>query len=185
MDKYVPTNLPTEDSHSAIVIGGSVTGLIAARVLSEHFERVTILERDRLTERPEFRLGVPQSLHVHVLLNKGQEILEQLFPGLSAKLLKNGALNTDIVADCRYLFADGWAPKFDSGITMITCSRNLLENALRQRLGKYHNLKFLEAHRAVGLSLSNDSKSTIGVKVSHDNRELKLFSLVVYSHVSA
>ncbi|MEM7590675.1 MAG: NAD-binding protein [Cyanobacteria bacterium P01_A01_bin.83] len=51
-----------EDSNSAVVIGGSITGLVAARVLVEHFDKVTILERDRLPEQPEFRQGVPQQM---------------------------------------------------------------------------------------------------------------------------
>ncbi|VEP12421.1 2-polyprenyl-6-methoxyphenol hydroxylase-like oxidoreductase (fragment) [Hyella patelloides LEGE 07179] len=177
---YRITNVPTEESHSAIVIGGSITGLIAARVLIDHFDRVIILERDLFTGKPEFRQGVPQSLHVHALLTKGQEILEQLFPGLSTELIENGALETDVVADWRYLFADGWAPNYDSGMTMITCSRNLLENAIRQRLRKYRNLEFLEAHQAVGLSLGNDNKSITGVKVKdRQNRELKLSARLV------
>lgn len=177
---YQTTNVPRAESSSAIVIGGSITGLMAARVLIEHFDRVTILERDCFTGKPEFRQGVPQSLHVHALLAKGKEILEQLFPGLSNELIDNGALGTDVVADWRYLFAEGWAPDFDSGITMITCSRNLLENAIRQRLSKYRNLEFLEAHQAIGLSLSNDNKSVVGIKVKdRQNRELKLFARLV------
>lgn len=31
----------------ALVIGGSMAGLLAARVLANHFDRVTIVERDR------------------------------------------------------------------------------------------------------------------------------------------
>ena len=184
---YQATNVPTEESNSAIVIGGSITGLIAARVLTEHFDRVTIIERDRFvshqhcfTEKPEFRQGVPQSLHVHVLLAKGQEILEQLFPGLRNELIENGAKDTDVVADWRYLFADGWAPNFDSGISMITCSRNLLENAIRQRLSKHHNLVFLDAYQAIGLSLGNDRQSITGVKVKQgQNREFELSARLV------
>ena len=51
----------------AVVIGASMAGLLAARVLSEHFEQVTIIERDRITSDTEVRKGVPQAQHVHVL----------------------------------------------------------------------------------------------------------------------
>ena len=177
---YPTTNVATEEINSAIVVGGSITRLIAARVLTEHFDRVTVIERDRFTEKPEFRQGVPQSLHVHVLLAKGKEILEQLFPGLSNELIENGAKDTDIVADWRYLFADGWAPNFDSGIGMITCSRNLLEDAIRQRLSKYANLVFLDLHQAIGLSLGGDRKSITGVRVKdRQNQEFKLSARLV------
>ena len=177
---YQTTNEPTVAGNSAIVIGGSITGLVAARVLTDYFAQVAIIERDRLSEKSEFRQGVPQSLHVHALLTKGKEILEQLFPGLTAELIENGAIETDVIADWRYLFADGWAPSFRSGITIPTCSRNLLENALRQRLSKYRNLEFLEAHQAIGLLLGNDNKSITGVQVKNQqNRESRLSARLV------
>jgi glycine/D-amino acid oxidase-like deaminating enzyme len=47
----------------AVVIGGSMAGLLASRVLSEHFQRVTVVDRDRYGEDGEFRAGVPQSRH--------------------------------------------------------------------------------------------------------------------------
>ena len=74
----------------AVVIGGSIAGLLAGRILTSHFERVTILERDRLPQDPTPCPGVPQSYHIHGLLNQGQRILEQLFPGLTASLIKKG-----------------------------------------------------------------------------------------------
>lgn len=71
----------------ALVIGGSISGLLAARVLLNHFDRVTIVERDRLPKQPSTRRqGVPQASHVHVLLTQGQRILAQLFPGIEAEL---------------------------------------------------------------------------------------------------
>ena len=36
-----------------------MAGLLAARVLSERFERVTVIERDQFPKGPEFRKGVP------------------------------------------------------------------------------------------------------------------------------
>ncbi|MFB9121946.1 NAD(P)-binding protein [Paraburkholderia dipogonis] len=50
----------------AIVIGASMGGLLAARVLSDFFTTVTVLERDgacgKLTCRAR---GVPQGRHTH------------------------------------------------------------------------------------------------------------------------
>ncbi|MGK7916013.1 MAG: FAD-dependent oxidoreductase, partial [Prochloraceae cyanobacterium] len=70
-----------EINNHALVIGGSIAGLLAARVLAEHFERVTIIERDYYPENPEPRSGVPQSNQGHFLLARGKQILEELFPG--------------------------------------------------------------------------------------------------------
>ena len=61
----------------------SIAGLLAARVLADHFDQVTIIERDRFPEKPVPRPGVPQSYQLHVLLSQGQRIIEQLFPGLN------------------------------------------------------------------------------------------------------
>jgi glycine/D-amino acid oxidase-like deaminating enzyme len=60
----------------AVVIGGSIAGLLAARVLADHFEHITLIERDRLPERPQPRKGVPQASHVHVMLVKGWAVSE-------------------------------------------------------------------------------------------------------------
>ena len=67
----------------AIVLGGSMAGLLASRVLSDHFERVTLIERDALPARAEQRRCVPQGRHTHGLLASGRNVLEKLFPGLS------------------------------------------------------------------------------------------------------
>src|SRR5262249_49154621 len=58
----------------AVVIGGSMAGLLAARVLARHFECVTVLERDHFPAAPAPRKGTPQARHAHVLLGRGQRI---------------------------------------------------------------------------------------------------------------
>ena len=83
--------LATKFDH-AIVIGGSIAGLTAARVLSDHFARVTVIERDRLHGNADFRKGTPQARHAHVLLLRGLQLLEQMFPGLENDLLAGGAV---------------------------------------------------------------------------------------------
>jgi len=65
----------------AIVLGGSIAGLLAARVLSQHFDQVTLIERDTLTEGADSRKGAPQGRHIHALLAKGYLTLLTLFPG--------------------------------------------------------------------------------------------------------
>ena len=80
------------NTHHALVIGGSMAGLLAARVLSEHFERVTIIERDHLIDEAEPRKGVPQGRHVHTLLAGGAAVLGAYFPDLFAALAQDGAV---------------------------------------------------------------------------------------------
>src|SRR4051812_24336035 len=75
----------------ALVIGGSMSGMMTARVLSDHFEEVTIVDRDEFPEKPENRAGTPQAFHPHRWLPRGKMIMEKLFPGYTTELLMNGA----------------------------------------------------------------------------------------------
>ena len=82
----------TFDRHHAVVIGGSMAGLLAARVLSDHFEQVTMIERDTLTSEFKPRKGVPQGRHVHGLLARGVVIMGEYFPDLFPTLAQDGAI---------------------------------------------------------------------------------------------
>jgi glycine/D-amino acid oxidase-like deaminating enzyme len=55
----------------AIVIGGSMGGLVAARALSNHYRQVILIEQDRIGKTFENRRGVPQGKHAHGLLARG------------------------------------------------------------------------------------------------------------------
>jgi len=80
-----------EGHRHAIVIGGSIAGLFAARVLSESFSRVTVLDRDDLDEAPAPRKGVPQGPQIHAILTRSYEAVKELFPGLLDELRADGA----------------------------------------------------------------------------------------------
>lgn len=86
----------------AIVIGGSIAGLLSARVLSEYFTSVVIVERDRLPLQPEKRQGVPQSVQPHVLFARGYRILSELFPGIGSQLTAANALTIDWVQEFHF-----------------------------------------------------------------------------------
>jgi pimeloyl-ACP methyl ester carboxylesterase/2-polyprenyl-6-methoxyphenol hydroxylase-like FAD-dependent oxidoreductase len=149
----------------AIVIGASMAGLLSARVLAEHFERVTVIERDRLPQGPEFRSGVPQSRHLHALLVQGRVLLEELFPGLEAALFAAGALNIRVPTDTLILSPGGWCRRFVDGVTLLSCSRELLEWSVRQRVGAAGTVAFLPEHEVIGLLSSADHGAVLGVQV--------------------
>jgi phytoene dehydrogenase-like protein len=67
----------------AVVLGGSVAGLLAARVLADRYAGVTVVERDRLPSGAQHRRGLPHGRHVHGMLPRGRQILEELMPGLT------------------------------------------------------------------------------------------------------
>jgi len=83
----------------AVVIGASLAGLLAGRVLADGFRTVTIIDRDPLPDEAVARRSVPQADHVHVMLEPGRVILEDLFPGYGEELLSAGGLTIDAAAD--------------------------------------------------------------------------------------
>jgi 2-polyprenyl-6-methoxyphenol hydroxylase-like FAD-dependent oxidoreductase len=76
----------------AIVIGAGMGGLATAAAVSDHFERVTVLERDVLPLTACSRPGTPQDNHLHVLLIGGLRALDELFPGFADDLARAGAV---------------------------------------------------------------------------------------------
>src|SRR5919204_5431257 len=86
----------------AVVLGASMAGLLAARVLADSYGRVTVLDRDQLPEAGSHRRGVPHGRHVHALLARGQQALEELFPGFSADLVADGVSAGDPLANGRW-----------------------------------------------------------------------------------
>lgn len=166
-----PTINPTTQSTAveqrshAITIGGGIAGLLAARVLTDHFDEVTVIERDCFSEVPQPRQGVPQSCHPHVLLVQGQMILEQFFPGIREELLLQGALSLDWSADFRWLLSGNWTPRFSSDYISCACTRNLLEATIRQFLLNNTKVKFLEGYHVTGLLTRQKRTSINGIKV--------------------
>jgi len=145
--------MSTQQKQSAIVIGGSIAGLLAARILSEQFEQVTIVDRDKLPLTSEPRRGVPQSVQPHVLFTRGYQILEELFPGIGETLAAADGVPFDWGRDFLYFQAGNWTPTTETaiGLTSYTCTRPLLESTVRQYVSKLPNVEFLQEQRVIGL----------------------------------
>ena len=142
----------------AIVIGGGIAGLSGSQ---EYFAtilvHVIVVERDVYPDGIGPRNGTPQSNQVHVLLLKGKQILTDLFPGLEGRLLSSGAHKIDLIADAKYHLATGWSLTFDSKMTTLACTRQLLEYAIRDDLKtNFPNLEFIEKTNVTGLLLEWD-----------------------------
>ena len=129
------------DRDRAIVIGGSMAGLLAARVLSGSFREVILIERDALPGGPEQRRGVPQGRHTHGLLASGRGVLERFFPGLTASLVARGAVTGDIVRDTRWFFEGGCLSRPESGLQGLLLTRPMLEAAVRERVLALANVR--------------------------------------------
>jgi 2-polyprenyl-6-methoxyphenol hydroxylase-like FAD-dependent oxidoreductase len=162
---YLANNTIANSPARAIVIGGSIAGLLAARVLLDRFAEVILIEKDDITELLKARPGVVQSQHVHVLLTQGQRLLEQLFPGLAQELSAAGAPTVEWTADWLMFGTSKWTPRYPSDLSGRTCSRTLLEGLIRQRLSAYPNLTILTGCQVKGLLSAKDPTRVTGVKL--------------------
>ena len=135
----VRPNRGTGNGSHALVIGGSIAGLLASRILSTHFDRVTVVERDNFSREPVPRKGIPQASHTHIMLRRGTDILEHLFPGIRGHLVAAGAPLVDMANDVAWLTPFGWGVSFPSELVMLACSRNLLEWSVRRRVSAHPN----------------------------------------------
>jgi 2-polyprenyl-6-methoxyphenol hydroxylase-like FAD-dependent oxidoreductase len=156
---------PSERRKGAVVIGGSMAGLLAARVLTNHFSAVTIIERDQLVDAPLSRRGVPQGRHTHGLLAGGKRVIDALFPGISAELIAAGALASDIVGDSRWFMEGGCHTRFRSGLEGLMMSRPMLESTVRSFVRKLPGVRFLDGCETGGLVMSPDKTRVVGLKI--------------------
>jgi 2-polyprenyl-6-methoxyphenol hydroxylase-like FAD-dependent oxidoreductase len=149
----------------AVVIGGSMAGLLAARVLAGHVERVTVVERDALPDAADQRKGVPQGRQLHVLLPRGRDILDRLFPGFSRELEAAGAVPIRVPADVPILTPAGWLDQRAPGWAALSASRPLFDVTARRRLRRLPGVTFLEGCEVTGLHPSEDGRAVDGVLV--------------------
>ena len=124
----------------AAVIGGSMGGLLAARALSPHFDRVTVFERDEIVDQPVSRKGQPQTRHLHALLAQGLNVFERFFPALRDDLVAGGAVLGDMGGDIRWHAFGGYRRQFTSGMVGVMLSRPFLEHCVRRRVTALPNV---------------------------------------------
>lgn len=149
----------------AVIIGASMGGLLAARVLADFYDQVTILERDTLPSIGEHRKGVPQAKHTHLLLARGREILEALFPNMTQELVSQGAVYEDWRELGHWFQSGGYHCQFKSGLRALGISRPLLEGYVRARLMELPNLRLIDTCDALGLVASPDNIRVTGVRL--------------------
>jgi 2-polyprenyl-6-methoxyphenol hydroxylase-like FAD-dependent oxidoreductase len=157
---------PLSDSKShAIIIGGSMTGMMAAQVLTRHFAKVTIIDRDFLPDDESQRRGTPQAIHLHNVVTRGWMVLEQLFRGIQEELIDADAPPISWPADLMWLGRKGWSPRFEANITTYSCTRNLLETKIRHRIQREGIIDILPQTSVTGVLTDESGKKITGVKI--------------------
>lgn len=135
----------------AVVIGGSVAGLLAARALSPAFARVTVFDRDTLPSSPVPRRGVPQGRQVHALLARGARGLEGLFPGFLDDMAEAGIPGGDGQADFSWYLDGHKMASATSGLPGYGVTRPLLEALIRARVATLPNVTITDGAEVTGL----------------------------------
>jgi 2-polyprenyl-6-methoxyphenol hydroxylase-like FAD-dependent oxidoreductase len=157
--------VPSTPDH-AVVFGGSVAGLLAARVLSEHYQQVTIVERDALPPAGEHRKGVPHGRHLHGLHPRGREILDELFPGFTGRLTAAGAVCCDVLGDLRWQLSGHQLRQQRAGLPALFASRPFLEGHIRALVRALPHVSVLERCSVAGLLATPDGRRITGARVN-------------------
>jgi 2-polyprenyl-6-methoxyphenol hydroxylase-like FAD-dependent oxidoreductase len=152
-------DMPTHVGQQVVVIGGSLTGLMTARVLADYFDRVTMLERDRVDDRPALHQSIPQGHHLHGLLLGGQQVMASLYPGFLDQLDALGAVHCRAATELVFYLPTGKAfsvtgtvrePR-DLGFDITCHSRGLLEYCVRHCTLQHPNITLASDSTVQGL----------------------------------
>jgi 2-polyprenyl-6-methoxyphenol hydroxylase-like FAD-dependent oxidoreductase len=150
----------------AIVIGASVSGLLAGRALVDYYDEVTLLDRDALPLTCEPRKSVPQGRHTHGLLARGREVLEQLFPGFTAEMAAKGAVLGDI-ADAILWYNHGfYLCNVSSALSGLAISRPMLEDGVRRRVLQFPNIRIRQRCDVLERTYDHGRGRVTGVQVA-------------------
>jgi 2-polyprenyl-6-methoxyphenol hydroxylase-like FAD-dependent oxidoreductase len=151
----------------AVVLGAGMAGLLAARVLADAYQRVTVVERDPLPETGEHRKGIPQGRHAHVLVPRGTQILDEHFPGLLDDLVAGGAPVVRDLAEFRFSPAGHLLCLKGRPADPFICqaSRPYLEGHVRARVRALPTVEILDRCEVVGLVTTAARDRVTGVRV--------------------
>lgn len=164
----------------AVVCGASMAGLLAARVLSDFYGSVTIVERDVLPETVAQRRGVPQGRHLHQLLRPGSTAIEEFFPGVFDELLAAGANVIDdpslgYVGVGHHVLTQHGPFAKPKELLAYSVSRPLLEARVRQRVRALQNVTFVEGYDVVDPILDrSDRVAAVRVANRADGQEREI-----------
>ena len=164
----------------AIVMGASMGGLLAARVLADYFDLVTLVERDELSDEPAPRKGVPQSRHTHGLLARGGEALEGLFPGIVNDLVAKGALTGDLLGKAYWFNHGVYLKASECGLAGLLTTRPVLEAEVRSRVMQLPNVRLRVGRPVQELVFQDGEVKGVRIRSGSDAGEM-LADLVVDS----
>lgn len=157
---------------TAVVVGGSIAGIAAAKALTDRFDKVIVLEKDPPHSRREGRPGAAQGWHLHHLLTAGRIELERLFPGIIDDMVREGAFDVDMAAQYRIRLGGTWKKPGTGPIQIVCAGRPLLEWCVRRRLDDEPRISFRYESEVADLVYDRANDTVIGVAVAGEGDEL-------------
>lgn len=159
----------------AVVIGWSISLEFA---LSNHFKKVTIIEKDKVNNKPETRKGQPQTRHIHLVLAHAMNILTAYFPSLKKELIANGALELDVGNYYNWYSYGGFKKKGVTGITALTMTRELLEYHVKKQVLDIKNIAIQDETKAIEMEIEDENVKALIVEHAGEKQVINTDFLV-------
>lgn len=155
-----------------VVVGGSVTGLATAAILSDRGHRVTLLERQAdlgsVAVAAELtRPTVPQYVHSHAFASLCGEVLTEYLPDVVTALREAGCGEVGLVDHLPPGLAGLVADDEDRRLRMTLARRSTFENVLRDRALRRPGVEHRSGVRVTGLLTGGDGPARVtGVRTA-------------------
>lgn len=149
----------------AVVLGASMAGLLTAGVLAKSYGRVTVFDRDAMSEIGVHRRGVPQDRHLHFLHPRGRQALDELSPGLTTRLIGQGAATGDVLGNIRWQLSGHQFCQANIRLPGLWASRPFLEGHVRAQVSDLPNVRLVERTDVVAVTATTDRCRVTGVRV--------------------
>lgn len=162
--RYDPESVSEIGGH-AVVVGAGMAGLCTARILADAFEAVTVIDRDPLPDESTTRRGVPQSRHIHVLLEAGRSTLEDLFPGFSKELLSAGGVVVDVPRKGKMYVEGDFLAEGPQRRSIVSATRPLIEHTVRHRVADVDGVQLRPSCQWTDYLVDDKEMSVEGVEV--------------------
>ncbi|MET7532023.1 FAD-dependent monooxygenase [Streptomyces goshikiensis] len=148
---------------TAVVIGGSLAGMLAAAALAE-FADVVVVERDVLPEGPGARKGLPQARHAHLLWSGGARAIDALLPGTVGRLLADGGHRIALPTNMVGFSPAGWFRRWaEQSHYVVLAGRDLLDWHVRRSVRALPRVTISDRTEVLGLE--GDARRVTGVRV--------------------
>lgn len=158
----------------AVIVGASIAGLLAGRVLADYFDKVVLIDKEDLDEGTVPRKAVPQGNHIHAILTPTFQILKRFLPDLIDDLIDGGAHLYDGGKDWRFRIHGNFLAIGETGQTLIGSTRPFFEEHLRRAVTSITNVEIRTGHSFLNWVTANGNRRVEGISVRTGTGEVEL-----------